>query len=155
MLASFANEKFVVSATYNGNVGGLGIQAYTHSDLTFEYGKSVETQGTTGGKPISYITAVNLIKGGFKIHLDHRYVNVASKIYAWRKYAESRNAYVFSIGGSLVSDNKFVVTSVKVSNTFFTNKGKILRADLDISIEEYAGSGSKMSVLTKRLADYE
>jgi hypothetical protein len=147
ILARFGYEAFYVKS-------GKGI--YTISDLSIEYGKTLETQGTTGYKPISYITALELIKTGFKIHLDQRFVDVDTKIDAWREMAENRKLYVFSVGGVLVSQNKFVVQSVKVSNIRINGRGKKLSADLDISIQEYAGdqSNSEIGVLRRRLADY-
>ena len=147
ILARFGYEAFYVTS-------GRGI--YTISDLSIEYGKSLETQGTTGYKPISYITALELIKTGFKIHLDQRFVDVDTKIDAWREMAENKKLYVFSVGGVLVSQNKFVVQSVKVSNIKINGRGKKLSADLDITIQEYAGNqnNSEIGVLKKRLADY-
>ena len=145
ILASFGYETFYVSSE-------KGI--YTVSDVSFEYGKSLETQGTTGKKPISYITALELIKSGFKIHLDSRFVDVDEKINTWKGMAEDNNLYVFSIGGVIVSQNKFVVQSVKVSNIRFNGRGQKLSADLDITIQEYAGTAKVIGILQKRLEDY-
>ena len=144
-LAKFGKETFYVSSA-------KGI--YTISDLSFEYGKTLETQGTTGQKPISYITALELIKSGFKIHLDHRFVNIDDKIAVWRDMAESNNVYVFSVGGKIVSQNKFAVQSVKVSNIKINGRGVKLSADLDVSIQEFAGKTAKIGILKKRLEDY-
>lgn len=146
ILARFGEETFHVNSQ-------KGI--YTFSDLSFEYGKELENQGTTGKKPISYITALTLIKTGFKIHLDCRYVDVESRRLAWRNMAESSNVYAFSIGGEFVSKNKFAVQSVKESNIRINGKGQILSMDLDVSIQEFAGATSIMGILQKRLADYE
>ena len=145
ILAKFGNEAFYVSSK-----DGF----YTFDGLSLEYGKSIETQGTTGKKPISYITALSLIKSGFKIHLDKRFVDVQAKIEAWRKMAESNNLYVFTIGNVMVSQNKFVVQSVKVDNIRINGRGVWLSADLDVSIEEYAGTASVIGILQKRLEDY-
>lgn len=127
---------------------------YTLDGISFEYGKDVETQGTTGKKPISYITALKLINGGFKIHLDARFVNVMEKIEAWRKMSEDNNLYVFSIADKLVSQNKFIVLSAKVSNEKYNGRGMLLSADLDITIQEYAGTSTNIGILKKRLEDY-
>lgn len=145
VLAKFGSETFYVSSE-------KGI--YTFSDLSIEYGKTLETQGTTGKKPISYITALELIKTGFKIHLDVRFVNVDEKINIWKSMAESNNVYVFTVGGKLVSQNKFAVQSVKVDNIKINGRGTKLSADLDVSIQEFAGSTAKIGILKKRLEDY-
>lgn len=144
-LARFGYQSFFVNSS-------RGI--YTPSDLSFEYGKSIETQSSAGKKPVSYMGDINLIKTGFKLHLDCRFVDVQSKIDAWRTMAEGTNLYAFSIGGKLVSSNKFIVTSVKVSNLNINGRGVTLSADLDISIEEYAGKRTS-TLNTKPLYDYE
>ena len=146
ILARFGYETFYV----NSQKG-----FYTFSDLSFEYGKELETQGTTGKKPVSYITALTLIKTGFKIHLDSRFVNIEEKRKAWRDMAENNKLYAFSVGGEFVSANKFVVQSVKESNITINGKGQVLSLDLDVSIQEYAGTSSTIGILQKRLADYE
>lgn len=146
ILARFGYEAFYV----NSRKG-----FYTIDGLSFEYGKKIETQGTTGKKPVSYITALELLKTGFSIHLDARFVDITEKRLAWKTMAESNNLYAFSVGGEFVSTNKFVVQSVKESNFKISGKGKILSLDLEVSIEEYAGTSSKIGILQKRLADYE
>lgn len=141
---------------------------YTISDLTFDYGKTLETQGTTGNKPVSYITALALINSSFNIHLDHRFVNVQEKIVRWKERAEDNNLYGFSFTNSKTgktffltssknsknSPAKFVVESVKVSNVRINGRGVWLSADLSVSIQEYAGTQSKIGILRKRIADF-
>lgn len=147
ILARFGYETFYVTSE-------KGI--YTFSDLSIEFGKNLETQGTTGKKPISYITALELIKSSFKIHLDARFVDVDSKITAWRQMAEDNKLYAFSVGGVLVSQNKFAVQAVKVSNIKINGRGKKLSADLDISIQEHTDPNKTgtIGILQKRLEDY-
>lgn len=145
ILAQFGYETFYVNST-------KGI--YTPSDLNFEYGKTIETKNRAGKKPVSYMGDVNLIKTGFKLHLDNQFVDVQSKIDKWKAMAEGDYLYAYSIGGKMVSSNKFVVTSVKVSNVIINGRGKTLSADLDISIEEYAGTQTTR-LNTKPLEEYE
>lgn len=146
ILAQFGYEVFYVNST-NG--------IYTPSDLSFEYGKTIETEKRAGKKPLSYMGEVSLIKSGFKLHLDNRFVDVQSKIDKWQAMAEGNYLYAFTIGNKLVSTNKFVVTSVKVSNVKTNGRGVKLSADLDISIEEYAGKQTDKSLKTKPLEEYE
>jgi len=153
-IARFGTETFHANST-------SGI--YTPSDLSFEYGKAIETQSTAGKKPTSYIGDINLLKSGFKLHLDSRFVNVKTKIENWKKYAEENDSYLFTIGGKLVSQSRFVVTSVKVSNIKINGRGVMLSADLDISIQEYANRALSKSgkwyyvrkLSTKPLEEYE
>lgn len=139
------NEYFYVSSQQ-------GI--YTISDLSFEYGKTLETQGTTGNKPVSYITALKLINSGFKIHLDHRFVDVVKKEEKWKSMSENNYIYNFYVGSQKIGKNPFVIESVKVSNIQINGRGIILSEDLDISLQEYAGGKSTIGILRKRLADY-
>ena len=129
---------------------------YTFSDLSLEYGKTIETQGTTGNKPVSYVTALALAKGGFKIHLDQRFVDVQTKIARWKDMAESRSLFFFKIGGVNVIPNPIVVESVKVSNISINGRGVWLSVDIDVNIQEYAGGSENttIGVLQQRLADY-
>lgn len=146
ILARFGYESFYVTSE-------KGI--YTIDDLSFEYGKELENQGTTGmAKPIGYITAIKLIKSGFKIHLDARFVDVQKKIDTWKAMAEGNDYYAYSIGGVYIGTNKFVVTDVKESNIKLNGRGKKIKATLDVSIEEYAGEQTRLTVLKKRLEDY-
>ena len=147
ILARFGEEYFYV----NSNKG-----IYTIDGLSFEYGKEVETQGTTGYKPLSYITALKLINSGFKIRLDHRFVDVQKKIDTWKNMSEGNKHYAFSVGGTYISENHFVVLSAKVSNVKINGKGKWLSADLDISVQEYSGTKEHetIGILKKRLEDY-
>ena len=169
IIARFGNTENSDYEYFNvGKVGGGKTSIYTISDLTFDYGKTLETQGTTGSKPISYITALALINSSFKIHLDHRFVNVQEKIVRWKERAEDNNLYGFSFSDSRTgktffltsnkhSENspaKFVVESVKVSNVRINGRGVWLSADLDISIQEYAGKQNTIGILRKRLADF-
>lgn len=135
-----------------GNTGSAKI--YTITSVNFQFGKTIETQGTTGSKPISYITALALMQGGFKIHLDHRFVDVQAKIESWKAKAEDNELYRFYIGSKQVGKLPFIVESVKVDNLVVSGKGKILSADLDVSIQEYAGGKETIGILRKRIEDF-
>ena len=142
---STLNETF-----YVGSEKGV----YTFSDLNFAYGKDTETQGTTGHKPVSYITALTLISGGFKLHLDSRFVNILEKEEKWQSMAENNYLYNFYVGDKKIGKHPFIIKSVKVSNIRVNGRGVRLSEDLDVSIEEYAGGKSKIGILRKRLADF-
>ena len=131
-------------------------QIYTPKGISIEYGKELETQGTTGSKPISYIKHSNPIKISFTLHLSRRLgVGVESKIDAWKTMAENNIPYAFMIGGEYISKNKFVCTNVKTNIKEINKEGVIVTADLDITIEEYAGYSARVGILVQRLADYD
>jgi hypothetical protein len=145
-ICSFGSETFVADIK----------SIYTPRDLSFSFGKSTEKQGTTGKKPIAYITEINLIKVSFKIHLSRRLgVDVWKKIEAWKNLAEGRLTYGFTIGGKFITKNRFYVESVSVEVKEVNKQGEIIAADLSITIEEYAGYGIKMLNKTENLNDYE
>lgn len=145
-VCSFGHENFVA------DIG----QIYTPRDLSFSFGKGTEKQGTTGAKPITYITEINLIKVSFKIHLSRRLgVDVWAKIEAWKKMAEGKDTYAFTIGGKYITKNRFAVESVSVDAKEINKKGEIVTADLSITVEEYAGHGIAMLNKTENLKDYE
>lgn len=129
-------------------------QVYTPNGISLEFGKELETQGTTGKKPVLYLKGVKLIKIPFKIHLSRRLgVGVESKIDAWKTMAENNILYAFMIGGKPVSTNRFVCTSVKVNIKEISKSGVIVTADLDITLEEYAGHSARL--LIKSLDEYD
>ena len=145
-ICSFGHENFVADIK----------QIYTPKDLSFSFGKSTEKQGTTGKKPIAYITEINLITVPFKIHLSRRLgVDVWAKIEAWKKMAEGKDTYAFTIGGKYLTQNRFSVQSVSVDAKEINKKGEIVTADLSITIEEYAGYGIAMLAKKENLNDYE
>ncbi len=145
-VCSFGHENFVADID----------KIYTPKDLSFSFGKSTDKQGTTGKKPIAYITEINLIKASFKVHLSRRLgVDVFAKIEAWKKMAEGKDTYAFTIGGKYLTKNRFSVESVSVDAKEINKKGEIVTADLSITIEEYAGYGVAMLNKTENLNDYE
>lgn len=122
-------------------------QIYTPNGISLEFGKELETQGTTGKKPISYLKSINLIKIGFRLHLSRRLgVGVESKIDAWKTMAENNIPYAFLIGGKPVSKNRFVCKSVKADIKEIDKKGVIITAVLDITVEEYAGQSARLLI---------
>ena len=143
-------EYFEVSQ--NGYTGAAKI--YTFTSINIQAGKTLETQGTTGSKPISYITALALMQGGFKVHLDHRFVDVQAKINSWIAKAEDNELYRLYIGKQKFGKLPFVVESVKVDNVIVNGKGQMLSADLDITIQEYAGGKEAIGILRKRIEDF-
>lgn len=131
-------------------------QVYTPNGISLEFGKQLETQGTTGKKPISYLKSIDLIKIPFKIHLSRRLgVGIESKIEAWQTMAENNIPYTFVIGGKPVSKNRFICTNVKANIKEIDKKGVIVTADLEITLEEYAGQSARLLLSTEELKDYD
>lgn len=131
-------------------------QIYTPKGISLEFGKELETQGTTGKKPISYLKSISLIKVSFTIHLSRRLgVGVESKIDAWKTMAENNIPYAFLIGGKPVSTNKFICTNAKADIKEIDKNGVIVTADLNITVEEYAGQSARVGIKTESLDEYD
>lgn len=123
------------------------MRVYTPNGLEFEWGKETDTQGIVGQKPISYIKSIALIRANFRIH-SSRFLGSDPEAVraAWAEMAENNMTYGFLVGSEYVG-TRFIVKSVKMSNTRYNGKGKLISADFDISVEEYAGENYKLSIL--------
>lgn len=122
-------------------------QIYTPNGISLKFGKELETQGTTGKKPITYLKSVKLIKIPFKIHLSRRFgVNVESKIEAWQTMAENNIPYAFLIGGKPVSKNRFICTDAEADVKEMDKNGVIITAVLNVTLEEYAGQSARLLI---------
>ena len=131
-------------------------QIYTPNGISLEFGKQLESQGETGKKPVLYLKSVNLIKIAFKIHLSRRLgVGVESKIEAWKTMAENNIPYSFLIGGKPVSKNRFICSNAKADIKEIDKNGVIVTADLEITLEEYAGHSARLLLHTENLDEYD
>lgn len=122
-------------------------KVYTPNGLEMEWGKETETQGIVGQKPISYVKSKSLIKANFRIN-SSRYLGSDPEAVkaAWSEMAENNMTYGFMIGNEYVG-TRFIVKSVRMTNTRYNGSGKLISATFDISVEEYAGENYKLSVL--------
>jgi ribosomal protein L21 len=132
-IATFGSKQFVVSHN----------KIYTIDDITFSQALNVELQDVEGRKPATYIKGVGLIPLSFSLDLNARFVDVKSEIDWWNNKMLSKVPEVFTIGGKIISRNKFLLKSVASSEITIGKNGKFIKAKLDLQFEEYAATGKK------------
>ena len=132
-IATFGAKTFDVSKN----------KIYTLDGLAFSQALNVETQEVEGKKPATYIKGINLIPLSFSIVLDARFVDVKSEIDWWNQKLTSKTPEVFTIGGKVLSQNKFLLKSVSTADVVIGKAGAFLKAKLDLSLEEFASVGYK------------
>lgn len=132
-IAAFGYKTFQVSAS----------KVYTFSDFTFSSTLETEAQEVEGKKPSTYIKGPGLGTISFKIVADSSLgVDPEYEIKDWMAIKDLSQAFPFSIGGNPLSENKWLLKSVNVSNTLINGGGKIIRAIIDLAFEEFVRSGS-------------
>lgn len=63
-------------------------------------------------------------------------VNVQASIDQWNSYCNNATVSVFVLGGRVIG-RQWIITGVSQAYGIITNKGRILTATLDISLQEY------------------
>lgn len=133
-LGGFAGKNFEVSSN----------KIYTFDEFANEISLSVEDQEVEGDKPSTYIKGMDLEKPS--ISLDIRQsssVDVETEIKDWRSICYAATPYMLFIGNDPVSDHKYLLTKVSISDTVFLPNGKKIRCKLKLSFEEYVRQGVK------------
>lgn len=115
---------------------------YTLSELSVEESLDTEAQENQGAKPSTYIKGMELMPVSFALVLDSRFVAVTEELDRWFTLLRQRQPYYLTLGGRLVSRNRFLLKSVKAGE-FRLAGGKLLHARLDLSFEEYVSAGYK------------
>lgn len=116
---------------------------YTMSDISVEYALSVEEQDVEGKKPNTYIKGEALIPFNFTIHLDSRFVDIEQEIDSWKNILSGRTPYPLSIGGKLISNNRFLMVKMAQEKPVLNRNGEYLSVDLKIELKEYSDTGKK------------
>ncbi len=139
-IATFGTKQFVVSKN----------KIYTIDGISFSQAINVETQEVEGRKPSSFIKGIGLIPLSFSVMLDARFVDVKAEIDWWDNKLLSLKPEVFTLGGKVISKNKFLLKSVSKSELQMGKNGLYLKAKLDLQFEEYSFSGTKKSTKSKK-----
>ncbi len=139
-IATFGSKQFVVSHN----------KIYTIDGITFSQALNVESQDVEGKKPATYIKGVGLIPLSFSLDLNARFIDVKAEIDWWNNKMLSKVPEVFTIGGKIISRNKFLLKSVAASEITIGKNGKFIKAKLDLQFEEYASSGKKANSSSKK-----
>jgi len=122
---------------------------YTFDNIAYSLALNVENQEVEGKKPSTYIKGIGLIPLSFDILLDARFVDVKAEIDWWDNQLLSKEPEIFTLGGKLLSNNRFLLKTVSKSNIVIGKKGAYLKAMLALEFEEYASSGAKTTTKKK------
>lgn len=96
------------------------------------------THSRIGKKPLKQFLGPEADKVTFTVSLDVNHgVKPRKTIKAIEKYVKNGTPDKLAIGGEMISDGKMVITSMSETWDEIWNKGELIRASLDLTLEEY------------------
>lgn len=133
-LGGFADKSFIVSKN----------KIYTFDEYNNEIGLDVEDQSVDGDKPSTYIKGKKLENPTINIQLrQSKSIDVQKEINDWKKLCEDGIPYMLFIGDSPVSNNKYLLINVNISDTAIIFSGKMTKCLLKLTFKEYVRAGVK------------
>ncbi|MCL6456718.1 MAG: phage tail protein [Gorillibacterium sp.] len=139
-IASFQKKVFMVSASKRYPFVGL------------EWSSSLETEpkDKIKNKPSTYIKGEGLGSMSFDIPLriDSK-IDVRLEIEQWEAIKSKAIADYFILGTKALGNMKWLLKSVGVSDTEIDSKGRLLKALLKLSFEEFVGVGESSESTSK------
>lgn len=140
MIGAFGGKVFQVSSQ----------MVSTFADLSLDTAIDTENTSVDGSKPKTNVKGLKLDSMSFSITLSDRWINVRDELEAWRKLCESGIPQIFVIGGSPLGDNKWLLLSASAKDFNIDGTGKMRRAVLDLSFQEYvAGKAADKNAVKK------
>lgn len=134
MLGGFANKTFTVSQK----------KIYTFFGYTNNFSLNIEEQEVDGSKPSTYIKGKALEDPSFNIKLRiSEGVNVQKEVDDWRNICNSCSPHMLFIGNKAVSNNKYLLTAVSLSDTEYLKSGVLAQCTLKLDFKEYVRKGVK------------
>lgn len=96
------------------------------------------THSRIGKKPLKQFLGPEADKVTFSITLDVTHgIKPRKTIKAIEKYVKNGTPDKLVIGGEMIMDNKAVITAMSESWDEVWNKGELIRASVDLTLEEY------------------
>lgn len=133
-LGGFAGKLFEVSSN----------KIYTFFDDTNDLSLNVEDQEVDGDKPSTYIKGKNLEDVSFNIDLKQsKNIDVETEVKEWREIYELMSPCMLFLGNNPVSENKFLLRQMNVSNKLYSSSGWLIKATLKLTFKEYVRAGVK------------
>ena len=118
----------------------------TFDNLSLSTSYSSETQEVIGKKPSTYKKGPGLDQISFDIILDQTLgIDVEADIKKWRDICKSGAAYHMNVGGKNITEFPLMLKSVDVAFNQLGPEGKIIKAVLNIKLEEFVRAGSAKS----------
>lgn len=133
VIAAFGDKIFSVSSNKIKTFDGLAYSAELQT----------EAQDVAGKKPSTYIKGDGLMPVALELDLRVEFgINVRAEIEEWQKVRSSATPRFFTIGGTPLSANRFLLKGVSVSDIKIDGRGGYRSAKVALSFEEYVRAGS-------------
>ncbi|WP_061312814.1 phage tail protein [Clostridium botulinum] len=117
---------------------------YTFDDYTRDISLNIEDQEVDGSKPSTYIKGITLEQVSFNVKLiQSNSIDVKTEIDDWKNICEDGVPYMLFIGDKPVSNNKFLLTSVSLTDNIYIYGGKLIKSTMKLSFKEYVIAGVK------------
>lgn len=133
-IASYQKKVFQVSASKMSLLG----------NLSWSSSIDTETVEKLNDKPSTYVRGPALGKMSFDLTLRaSAKLDVRAEIGQWEAICAKGKADEFVLGSKKVGANKWLLTSVDVSDVVLDNRGRIVAAAVKLSLDEYVRAGKK------------
>ncbi|MBE1306041.1 hypothetical protein G4W71_18725 [Clostridium botulinum] len=117
---------------------------YTFDGFSLSSSIDIEDQEREGSKPSTYIKGLNSDEISFTIPLiKQKKVNIRNEYINWINTQNKRIPYMLIINNKPVTSSKFLLTSVKLSNTLLDRKGDYFKATIEVTFKEFVRKGKK------------
>lgn len=124
----FGSEKFVVSDK----------KVLTFSDFQRSTAGRYQTFDRIGKKPLTEMTGPGLESISYSVALDASLgVEPRTVLDHWTTLADTGTVDVIVVGNKLVGKNKWLLKSASETWTTINGKGRVLKATMDLTFEEY------------------
>lgn len=137
-IAVFAGKTFKVSTE----------NIYTFDNLDINAELKTEEIEVQGKKPSTHVKGLGLDGISLQINLDARFVDIWQEYESWMAIMAQAKPYPFIIGAKPVGVNKWLLKSVSMPVKQVNNRGIMLKASLNIILEEYVRPGAPQKEVT-------
>ncbi len=125
----------------------------TFDNLSLSASYNTETQEVIGKKPSTYKKGPGLDQLSYDVTLDQTMgIDVESEIKKWRDICKSGDAFPMNIGGKNITEHPLMLKSVDIGYKQVGVDGKIIKAVLNVKLEEFVRPGSAKSSSTSSTA---
>jgi len=132
-------------ATYQGKVFQVSSRKlYTLAGFSLSGEIDTEAQEKVGDKPSTYIKGLGLDTISFQIPLSISFGHkIRAEIEFWQNVRDKRKPDVLLLGSKPVGKYKWLLKSVSVTGTEIDGRGELIKATIELQLEEYVRAGRK------------
>ncbi|WP_040948479.1 phage tail protein [Gorillibacterium massiliense] len=136
-IASYQKKVFQVS----------GNKIYTFNGMEWSTTLETETQEKIKDKPSTYVKGYGLSAMSFELPLRvDMNIDVQKEIEEWEAICIKAAADFFIMGTKPLGKNRWLLKSVRTSDTEIDNKGRLLKAKINLDFEEYVRAGKAEAI---------